>query len=131
VRGKIEAGLSIVKLRLHDNSIRVRLNRAELARFAADYRVTDSISFGPAARFTYSLEIVQGSQPAHAVYESGSIRILVPVAEAQDWIATDRVGIDSTPSSGPRILLEKDFQCLHGDEIEPDAFPNPLTAAQK
>jgi hypothetical protein len=31
--------------------------------------------------------------------------------------------------SGKRlsILIEKDFQCLHGDDArDPDAFPNPL-----
>ena len=45
--------------------------------------------------------------------------------------ASDRVGIsgDQPLESGKRlsILIEKDFQCLHGDEArDPDAYPNPL-----
>ena len=66
-----------------------------------------------------------------ALYANGWLRIQVPGADATDWVTSDRVGIsgDQPLESGKRlsILIEKDFQCLHGDEArDPDAYPNPL-----
>lgn len=117
-----------MKLRLHANSLRLRLNRAELSTFAVDRRIEDSIAFGAGAQFTFSLEMDRSAAGARAVYEPSRIRVLVAEAVAQDWIGTDRVGIESTPSSGPKVLIEKDFQCLHREGDDPDAYPNPLAS---
>lgn len=118
-----------MKLRLNGNTLRLRLNRAELANLATSGRVADSIAFGPGTRLVYSLEIDRSASKARAAYEPGQIRVLVPEADARDWISTDRVGIESAPSTGPSILIEKDFQCLHRDADDPDAYPNPLASA--
>jgi hypothetical protein len=55
----------------------------------------------------------------------------VPAALAVEWYTTDRVSISGEQplESGKSvsILVEKDFQCLHGEVgRDPDAYPNPL-----
>ncbi len=113
-----------MKLRFHGNSLRLRLSQSDVATLAAAGRVEESIQFANAP-LSYSIE----SSPIPAIaasFENGRIRITLPTADAQRWIASDEIGLENSESS-PRILVEKDFQCLHraGDE-DADGFPNPL-----
>jgi len=123
-----------MKLRIHGNSLRLRLNQSEVAQFSKTGFVEDSIEFAPGASFAYSFESLSSLNVAQAFYANGWMRIQVPGAEATEWATSDRVGISGrqTLASGKllSILIEKDFQCLHGDdERDPDAFPNPLEEA--
>ena len=44
-----------------------------------------------------------------------------------EWTETDRAGIKATSQSGMQLLIEKDYQCLHGSgEQDDDAYPHPL-----
>lgn len=120
-----------MKLRIHENSLRLRLNQSEVAQFSKTGFVEDSIQFAPGASFSYALESMSSVKAPQALYSNGWLRIQVPGVEANDWVRTDRVAIsgDQPIAAGKRlkILIEKDFQCLHGDdERDPDAFPNPL-----
>jgi hypothetical protein len=113
-----------MKLRLHENSIRVRLNRTEVAQFAQAGRVEDAIDFGDGALLAYVVEASADAQAPRATFLSSVIRIELPAKDVEQWARTDRVGI-----SGERILVEKDFECLHdASETDPDAFPNPNAA---
>jgi hypothetical protein len=114
-----------MKLRIHGNTLRLRLTRSEVARFAEQGHLEDAIEFAPNARFTYSLERSNDAGAPRALYEDGRLRIQVPSAEADEWAGTDRVGISGGESVA--IAIEKDFKCMHGDrEEEADAYPNPL-----
>ena len=120
-----------MKLRIHGNSLRLRLSQSEVAQFSKTGFVEDSIQFAPGARFSYTLESISSLSAPQAIYANGSLSIRVPGADATDWVRSERVGIsgDQPLESGKRlsILIEKDFQCLHGDEArDPDAYPNPL-----
>jgi hypothetical protein len=120
-----------MKLRIQGNSLRVRLSQSEVAQFSKTGFVEDSIQFAPGACFAYALESMSSLAAPQALYSNGWLRIQVPGAEAADWVRSDRVGIsgDQPLESGKRlsILIEKDFQCLHGgEERDPDGFPNPL-----
>ncbi len=120
-----------MKLRIHGNSLRLRLNQAEVAQFSKTGFVEDSIQFAPGASFAYALESMSSLSAPQALYANGFLRVQVPGADATDWVRSDRVGIsgDQALASGQRlsILIEKDFQCLHGDVArDPDAYPNPL-----
>ncbi len=126
-----------MKLRIQGNSLRLRLNQAEVAQFSKTGFVEDSIQFAPGANFAYALESLSSLKKPQALYSNGFIRIQVPGRDADDWVRTDRVGISGEQpleSGKPlAILIEKDFQCLHGDEArDPDAYPNPIeeTAAR-
>jgi len=125
-----------MKLRIQGNSLRLRLSQSEVAQFSKTGFVEDSIHFAPGATFAYALESMASLNAPQALFSNGWLRIQVPGGEATDWVRSDRVGIsgDQPLDSGKRlsILIEKDFQCLHGDEArDPDAFPNPLETASK
>jgi hypothetical protein len=120
-----------MKLRIHGNSLRLRLNQSEVAQFSKTGFVEDSIQFAPGASFAYALESMSSLKAPQALYSNGWLRIQVPGAEATQWVTSDRVAISGEQpiDTGKHlsILIEKDFQCLHGDDArDPDAYPNPL-----
>jgi hypothetical protein len=120
-----------MKLHINGNSLRLRLSQSEVAQFSKTGFVEDSIQFAPGAHFAYALESLSSLKAPQAHYANGSLSIRVPGADATDWVMSDRIGISGEQplASGKSlsILIEKDFQCLHGDEArDPDAYPNPL-----
>jgi hypothetical protein len=120
-----------MKLRIQGNSLRLRLSQSEVAQFSKTGFVEDSVQFGPGANFAYTLESSSSIRSPQVSFQNGWLKFQVPGAVATEWFTTDRVGIstDQPLESGKHlsILIEKDFQCLHGDELrDPDAYPNPL-----
>jgi hypothetical protein len=111
-----------MKLRFHGDSLRLRLSQAEVARLADTGRVQDTLTFAPGQALSYSLET--GAALA-ATFDGRRISIVIPVAAARHWMESDEAGIEG--ASGPvKVLVEKDFQCLHSVEEDADAFPNPM-----
>jgi hypothetical protein len=120
-----------MKLRVHGNSLRLRLSQSEVAQFSKTGFVEDSIEFAPGVKLSYSVESFSSVPALRAAYQNHCLRIQVPTAAAREWFTSDRVGISAEqPIESGRalsVLIEKDFQCLHGDEQrDPDAYPNPL-----
>ena len=120
-----------MKLRIQGNSLRLRLSQSEVSQFSKTGFVEDSVQFAPGSSFTYALESMSSLSAPKALFTNGWLRIQVPGADATDWVRSDRVGISGNQplDSGKTltILIEKDFQCLHGgEERDPDAYPNPL-----
>ena len=114
-----------MKLRLSGNSIRLRLNRDEVAEFAETGRMRDAIDFSGGARLAYALEVSTEAATVRVLFEGDTIRIIVPPADAQDWAGSGRVAISGLDQH-VSILVEKDFQCLQGPD--PKAFPHPDAA---
>jgi hypothetical protein len=119
-----------MKLRLHGNSLRLRLSQAEVAQFSKTGYVEESIEFGPGACLCYILESSSKITSPQAAFLNGELRVQISCAAAKEWTTTDRVGISGVQSleNGKplSILIEKDFKCLHGDESDVDAYPNPM-----
>jgi hypothetical protein len=122
-----------VKLRTRHNSIRLRLTRSEVKRFAKTGHVDETIEFGPAAGGRLVYELAAGGECVAAAITAGRISIFVPREAADDWTKTERVGISGEQAIGGgrqlSILVEKDFACLEprpGDE-DADAFAHPLS----
>lgn len=127
-----------MKLRLKSNSIRLRLTKGEVARFASEGVVEESIEFGSYEDANYCYRLIK-STDAESVFvskEQDGITIFVPSKEADEWTKSDRVSIESSNNVGGQkslsILIEKDFTCLKPREGEDDldAYPHPL-AGQK
>ncbi len=116
-----------MKLRVHGNGIRLRLNRRDVDEFARNGRIEAAIEF-PGQPLVYSLE--QGGAAAEADFDGQTIRIRIPAPVAADWTGSDRVGIEEQVGN-LAIVIEKDFQCMHkGDDAkDPDGYPNPMAAA--
>lgn len=113
-----------MKLRLHSNTLRLRLSQSEVSALAATGSLEETMSFAPGQTLSYALESTPTGMPAVA-FEDNRIRVMLPASTVKNWIESDQTGIDAT--SGPlRLLVEKDFQCLHrASEEDRDAFPNP------
>jgi uncharacterized protein DUF7009 len=118
-----------VKLRIHENSLRLRLSRSDVEQFRQTGIRTESLRLGSGAQFDYTLEASSQITVAEAWYGQDRIRVLLPLDLAEAWAASDQISLSLNPSegSGPSLLIEEDFQCLHRDEVNTtdDAFPNP------
>src|SRR5689334_22428429 len=110
-----------MKLRIHGNALRLRLNQAEVCQFSKTGFFEDSIEFSPGVRLTYTLESSSSIGAPQAIYRDGSLRIQVPHQTGFEWATTDRTGISGGDHLA--ITVEKDFQCLHGDgSRDPKAY---------
>ena len=119
-----------MKLRIKGNSIRLRLLRSEVERFAADGRISDEIRFGDRA-LRYSLVASDDAQATYARLEENEVAVVVPRNGAMEWASGDGIGIETEQAIGDggtlSILVEKDFVCIDrlDDPDRDDAFPNP------
>jgi hypothetical protein len=111
-----------MKLRLEENSLRLRLSEAEVQQFAATGRVAYTIAFGPAPGQTlvYALERLPQTSAATAVqvrYEAGMLAVEVPFALARNWTTTENIGFKGqvlvAEGQELRILVEKDLDSHH------------------
>lgn len=116
-----------MKLRLHDNSLRLRLSQSEVARLHDFGKVEDVIVFQPGRELFYAIE-TGALHEATATFENSNIRVILPTRLAMQWIESDQTGIEASTGT-LRLLIEKDFQCLHREPAQgEDAFPNPLAS---
>jgi hypothetical protein len=125
-----------MKLRIHEDSLRLRLQRSDVEQFRETGICAESLRFGSGSQLIYTLEISSRLTVMEAQYRQDCIRILLPFEIAQKWAGSDQISLslNCVDGSGPTLLIEKDFQCLHSDERNPsddaDAFPNPLAGDQ-
>ncbi|GGF49447.1 DUF7009 family protein [Echinicola rosea] len=121
-----------MKLRINNNSIRLRLTQTEVQQVAAGKSITEHLLVGRnKPGLEYSLILEGNAQEVEAIFEDNHLKIILPEALAFAWASTDEVSIRHVQHEGQSyeniLLIEKDFQCLHKrpDEDESDNFPNP------
>jgi len=124
-----------MKLRIHKNSLRLRLGPSEIARLLDTGRIEESIRFAPKgnAALTYALELASSGQDLRLRYRPQEVTVLLARDEARRWADGDRVGISGELDFGQgklELLVEKDFACVDrkGEKNE-DIFPNPKAGA--
>ena len=119
-----------MKIRIYDNSIRLRLDRSEVDLVAAAKKVTGTTHFPDGAQFSYGLSPHTG-EGLQAVFSQGCIELLVPRAIAQNWASDDSEvsirGALQTTAGELTLLIEKDFECLEprSGEDQSNRFRNP------
>lgn len=90
-------------------------------------KVEDVVVFQPGKELVYAIE-TGGLHGATATFENSTIRVILPTRDAMQWIESDQAGIEASTGT-LRLLIEKDFQCLHREaQAGEDAFPNPLAS---
>jgi len=118
-----------LKLRVRDNSIRLRLTRSEVELVR-----NDGLGRVPLAgrnNFDYVLESSPATVKPEAHISNNVLTVRIPEAEIISWSESDEVSISASQilDGGDQlnILVEKDFACLvpREGEDENDMYPHP------
>ena len=112
-----------MKIRIKDNSIRLRLTQSEVNQLGEIGIVKCTTEFVNHP-FIYEIESAEIADLSAEFIEN---RILVRMPEnlVDKWVSTDKVGY-AGQSGLVKILVEKDFVCIDNtDEDQTDNFPNP------
>lgn len=113
-----------MKLRIHGNSLRLRLTRTDVARLHSHGSLEETASFGSGGSLTYRIQSRAGAETVRAAFGGGAITVLIPCETARAWPAGDELGLYARDGA-LSISIEKDFRCLTRPEDEPDAYPHP------
>ncbi|HAI77361.1 MAG TPA: hypothetical protein DCM08_14095 [Microscillaceae bacterium] len=127
-----------MKLRIKDNSIRLRLTRSEVQQMYDTGRVSAFTQLTTSKRLGYELVALANLPHLTAVFENDTLQISVPETLVKTWASSEtQVGFEATCQADPQtpplaILVEKDFKCLNADraEDESDNYEHPNPAAQ-
>ena len=120
-----------MKLRIRDNSLRLRLERGEVAALRDQQQVAASTGFANGAVFSYRVESSRASQDLEAVYENNALIVRIPAATVHAWADSGQISIQGEQELPEgeflAILVEKDFACLapRDGEDESDMYPHP------
>ena len=121
-----------MKLRIKENTVRLRLTRTEVAHFGKEGMIKESVCFGAKTshHFHYEIKMKENAGKLDISYQDQTIRVSVPRTIAERWVKTDDVGFEQevdTDGVQIHVLVEKDFQCLHRDNAEePDNYSHPM-----
>ncbi len=120
-----------MKLRIRQNTLRLRLTKGEVGRLVDVGRVEESTVFSATAKLGYAIANDDAARDLDATFAGGVVLVKVPTALARDWAASERVSLhaEAKVEGGEplRILVEKDFECLkeRPGEDDSDAYPHP------
>lgn len=120
-----------MKIRIRDNSIRLRLERAEVDRLRDKGVVKSHTVFPGGQRFSYAVESSPASVQPVALFSDRTITVRLPETIVLAWATTEEVSIhgEQVLDDGATLslLVEKDFACLapREGEDESDMFEHP------
>ncbi|MDH3440749.1 MAG: hypothetical protein OEM63_08365 [Gammaproteobacteria bacterium] len=120
-----------MKLRVLDNSIRLRLTRSEVDAVNDTGVVRGRVRFAGSNTFDYVLESSPATVKPEAHISNNVLTVRLPEMDVGQWAGSEQVSIMSEQLLGNgeqlKILVEKDFHCLapREGEDESDMFPHP------
>lgn len=118
-----------MKLRLRGDSLRLRLNRTEVADLIRTGALEDNVSFGPlpGQQLAYAVRLAGSALTPVASFADNRIVVELSPAVARPGAEGEAVGLYSETDWGLKIAVEKDFKCLEPrpHEDETDAFDHP------
>jgi hypothetical protein len=119
-----------MKLRIKDNTLRLRLTQGEIRALSECGTVESRTEFPGGATLAYRLRTDDTSQEISVSYKDNLIECVLPSERAERWCGTDQVTVNAQQdvSGGTlQLVLEKDFACLvpRPGEDETDHFPHP------
>lgn len=121
-----------MKIRIRDNSIRYRLDKADIAALAAKGHVETQTRIGANTLYFCLCEKDQITEP-FMLLEGSGVHLSIPLQQVRQWTGSNLTGFDAVilnpDGSLLKLLIEKDFKCLtERDEDESQAFENPLNS---
>lgn len=126
-----------MKLRIRDNSIRLRLTQTEVDRLKREGLISAQTGFADGQVFVYSLESSPASVNPQASFSKSGIAVRVPESDVLAWSSSNQVSMSGSQQLDDgellEILVEKDFACLapREGEDESDMFPHPSAETAK
>ena len=120
-----------MKLRIRDNSVRLRLTRGEVDAVQETGVIRSQTGFPGGREFRYCVESSPASVNRAAFFSDNEINIRLPEPMVLAWATTDQVSMQGEQvlddGSKLQILVEKDFACLapRDGENESDMFAHP------
>ena len=105
-----------MKLRLRQNSVRLRLSRGEVKALAETGLVEESLDFIPQP-LVYILHLSNEINEMQVAFTNGWLTVTAPELLAQTWADSDQVGMESE-FHGVKVLVEKDWPCSHSTDEE-------------
>lgn len=125
-----------MKLRIRDNSIRLRLTRGEVDTLRAQGAVSARVGFPDGGALSYLCESVPRLAAPSAAFDGKTLSVSLPAAEVDAWAGSEQVSISADTAledgSPLALLVEKDFACLapRAGEDESDMFAHPLAGQE-
>ncbi len=120
-----------MKIRIRDNSVRLRLTRGEVNTLRDDGAVAGRTQFPGDREFQYVIESSPAIVTSGASLSDNIITVRLPETVVHAWADTEQVSIEGEQALDDgemlTILVEKDFTCLapRAGEDEADMFPHP------
>lgn len=120
-----------MKLRIRDNSIRLRLAQAEVNDLRTTGVVTARTSFPGGRHLDYAIESSPANIRPEAFLSETTITVRLPETTVLAWSGSEQVSIEAEQAlddgGNLKILVEKDFACLapREGEDESDLYPHP------
>ena len=120
-----------MKLRIRDNSVRLRLTRGEVDTLRDDGVVQARTAFPGGSEFQYMVESSPAIVNPGAFLSGSTVTVRLPESAVLAWANSEQVSIvgEQQHKNGDKldILVEKDFACLapREGEDESDMFPHP------
>ena len=120
-----------MKLRIRDNSVRVRLTRGEVDTLRDNGVVSARTGFPGSREFQYRVESSPASVIPGAFFSDNVVTVRLPETTVLAWANSEQVSIagEQRLDDGEQlmILVEKDFACLapRKGEDETDMFEHP------
>jgi hypothetical protein len=116
-----------MKIRIKDDSIRLRLTQTEVNDLVQSNKVNSQCQISFNSNFCY--EITTGKKWL-VTTAANTMQIEIPKTLISDWDINKTVGFETlidNGSKGLKVLIEKDFKCLTPrNENEEDHYENPL-----
>jgi len=123
--------VSGLKLRIRDNSIRLRLTRTEVESARSEGLVRGRVRFAGRNSFDYVFESSPATVKPEAHISNNTLTVRIPQTDVTRWAESEQVSIASEQilddGEHLKILVEKDFACLvpREGEDERDMYPHP------
>src|SRR5882762_10292453 len=122
-----------MKLRIRENTLRLRLTQSEVAELVVAGRVENHTQLGQdsAVGLVFRLQLSAFRLTPGVEFDGGRITVSLPEAHAKSWAQENEVGIYGEEPWGLKLSIEKDFKCLdeRSNENDSDAFDRALFAS--
>jgi hypothetical protein len=122
--------LFIMKLRLKDNTVRIRLSMAEVDGLIESGHISATTVFSGFSALTTEI-VLEDVESVEVSFKNSKITISIPSHLLAGWNVDNKVGHEWQIATGKdhflNLFIEKDFRCLteRPGEDESTLYPNP------